>query len=494
MPQTDTQENVLELPQRYGRPGQNVLELPQQPQLPQMFSGYDPAQERAVEGPYQGGWVPFSQDPISQALLATGTAGGSLPRLFHNLAWQTLPQMIPDKRGRYLAAVNAPSIMRDYEANIKSKKAPPPKEEDLDDILAGLGKGKKPKKIPITKDPFGTEVSGEPGYEKPPWMREAIKQPNVYTPAVRAQAESTDRPFSLGKTQPLRQGYPYDTVQEVFPEDITDPSPPIWPMARSSQGIPSKFGAPDEPFMPLGKIWSGQSLGGTPLTSMDRLQQMQKTGGMNKGWFSNTPPGNFGPMFVGADPKDLPPVDVMHRDLRVDPTIEIRPRWIPGEPPYVRGQFGVNKNPRGFSEYGQSTASGQQMPRISVHPSKLHVLDDEGNYYGTVAQNRPGLTPGTEREMGVKQMKRQPLYEESEFGVGPNMLTNPQEVANQNLQAREFLKNNPNLDAPTRDFYTKLINSNVEYLGRVRGQPPVPLKNWYTTKLPDIRSLFEEAE
>lgn len=81
MPQTQ------ELPQVY----------PEHIPLVSMFQGYNPETMGQVEGPYRGGWVPFNQDPVAQLALAGGSAGLSLPRMFANLAYQDLPQMVPSR-------------------------------------------------------------------------------------------------------------------------------------------------------------------------------------------------------------------------------------------------------------------------------------------------------------------------------------------------------------------------------------------------------------
>lgn len=94
----------------------STLEIPQVAGLfgsaPPVSTQMTPEQSQreieTVEGPYHGGWMQGLQDPMIQAALAFGLAGGSIPGMFANLATQTaIGSHNPPPIG-------APSIMGDY--------------------------------------------------------------------------------------------------------------------------------------------------------------------------------------------------------------------------------------------------------------------------------------------------------------------------------------------------------------------------------------------
>lgn len=89
-----------------------VEEIPQNPILfsrpppVSVFQGYNPQTMQQVEGPYQGGWAPLMQDPVTYA--AMGPTMG-LGQMFSQAAYQGLPQMVPQR------AMPQPSAMYGYE-------------------------------------------------------------------------------------------------------------------------------------------------------------------------------------------------------------------------------------------------------------------------------------------------------------------------------------------------------------------------------------------
>lgn len=304
-----------------------------------------------------------------------------------------------------------------------------------------------------------------------------------YTPEHFRQAEAYS-PYRLKKTEALR--YPntraaspggtselYDVTELAHPSLLRTSSAPILPRDDPTD-LSKQFGYSMHERNPLDLIWHGLATDvGTAGKAVPALQDIRRTGGMNAGWFNRTPAADFGPLFIGADPKDLPPANIQPHSLRVDPSAQIVPHW---------------SNP-----WGEETVSGQPVPETSIHPSKLAVIDQQGNLLGSVADFRPGLEHGEERIMQPKAFQRMSTKPMDEFG---STIGSPQEAHAVKARLLDSLKNIPSRGSG--DVYAEEMRNDIreslKSINEALRSEMAPVKNWATQHLPDITKLFEEAE
>lgn len=395
----------------------NVQEIPQQIPpitLPQIWKpNYDPrmAQMEALQAP--------DIDPVMALAMA---AGGGIPGLFARAAENAVAQTA-------MAPLNEPGIMpppvrpAGAPTGILPRSYPYPRSAAPTGELQGLETGEL-SGIP-TSAPYATTGTGpmpEGGrppirggipYDVPAYEYAAPEAdldninpppgymvPGYYNPDVRARAEGAGRLFSQPKTTPFYDAYGAQTTR-LDPEDLASPrgGEPYPPYHYLDEDIASRFGHPSGgPPSPERMLWHGLSLYEEPKANMQTLESLQnRSYGLSGGWFGQTPVGHFGPFYVGANPEDLPPTEMVPKWMREDPAVQLSPKYPFSE----RKQIGIDpvsryervklgkKLPPSMTE----TASGRSIPDISIHPSKLHVIDKAGNYYGTVAEQRPGLKP-----------------------------------------------------------------------------------------------------
>lgn len=306
--------------------------------------------------------------------------------------------------------------------------------------------------------------------------------PNWYT-GEHARAQEAYSPYRVKGTEGLR--YPnlqsaggktsqlYDITELAHPSLLRTSSAPILP--RDVIGDPAQqFGSSMAGRNPLDLIWHGLATdAGTAAKAVGNIRDIRSSGGMKAGWFSRTPQSNFGPLFIGADPRDLPKARVEPRSLRVDPSAQIVPEWEP--------------------HWGELTASGRPVPPLSVHPSKLAVIDQQGNLIGSVADYRPGLQFGEPVGTMPRRFLDPREYPRGTRGYGE--VTSPKEAESVIEAMKEDLKNFPKDYGPEakQDFRMQVAQSIRDIRDAMESEPKA-LRGYVTQHLPDITKLFEEAE
>lgn len=415
----------LEIPQVLPRSRQTI-------ELPSLFAGPPSPYPFTQSGTSEPGLRQTPEDPAMAAAGAATGGGAFLPGLLKGLFFN--------------AAINSwlPSLDKTLEQHLFERGRPIPEEYSAGPFGAVSSPGNKGRGNPQL--PKG----GQADYYTAA-HRAATDEANV-SRSSRYPTAATER-FRGGKYYPTRA---LDPALELPDESLlrANAAPLLGPTVRS------KLGTMTEPRNPLDLIWHGLSLGGDPWHAAYRLGQIQESPGLHSGWFANAPAGNFGPFLLGADPNDLPAITPRRRYLRVDPLTELIPNWG-GDP----------------ERAGLSTVSGREVPNISVHPSKLHVIDSAGNRYGTVADYRPGLEYGKQRPMKLKGLS-DPRIEPSgkvSGDVGPE--------AHISWLKKQLTKD------PESPWLLERLKLYEDALKSEMG----PAKNWATQHLGDIRKLFGEA-
>lgn len=439
MPQTlEIPEDVPPTPR-----SRQTLEIPQSPQLQRLFAGPPSPTEdpRRYDLPLQE----TPEDPAF-AIANAATGGGAF----------------------------APSLLKGLFLNAAINKATDKAVQTLNDYF-GAHRSQIPERFGQSAYK-GWSEQGDPSRGYPlssveDWYTpEHYQQAEAYSPYRTRETEKLHSPIVTGAYGEERG---IGKTHELEPLELGEPSllrTSMAPMLPRESADPAyEFGYSMMGANPLDLIWHGLSLTGSPNTALDHLMQMRQTGGMTKGYFNRTPVGHFGPLWVGADPRDLPPLSTNPRTLREDPVTEITPKWT--------DRWGEK----------EMTAGGREVPPITVHPSKLAVIDPTGTHIGSVADYRPGLEHGEERTMIPKRFQEYSRKPIGEHGV----IGSPQEAQSAKMFLQEELKNLPkgkkSLARQDIKFMLKDINDALR-------SEKAPIKNWATQHLEDIGKLFEEVE